>query len=106
MLTPILCQVAPVVQLVKIKLPKLGDKLYFAEVKENYTKEMKQYIEEQLAVTMKELGYPEDVRYNFYEFRYLTVLRFTGLAKLLKSIANKLDLTYKNYQQLLNKIIS
>jgi hypothetical protein len=31
-------------------------------VKENYTKEMKQYIEEQLAVTMKELGYPEDVR--------------------------------------------
>jgi hypothetical protein len=31
-------------------------------VKENYTKEMKLYIEEQLAVTMKELGYPEDVR--------------------------------------------
>ena len=58
-LTLFLCQVAPVAQLVKIKL---WDKLYFAEVKENYTKEMKQYIEEQLAVTMKELGYPEDVR--------------------------------------------
>ncbi len=32
------------------------------DVRENYTKEMKVYIEEQLTITMKELGYPDDVR--------------------------------------------
>jgi len=32
-------------------------------VKDNYIKEMKQYIEEQLASTMNDLGYPEDIRY-------------------------------------------
>ena len=33
------------------------------ELKKAYTKDMKQMIDRQLDVTLKELGYPEDVRY-------------------------------------------
>ena len=34
-----------------------------SELKKAYTKDMKQMIDRQLDVTLKELGYPEDVRY-------------------------------------------
>lgn len=41
--------------------PKVLDKAR-PEVKEAYTREMKELLEEQLSVAQKELGYPEDVR--------------------------------------------
>ena len=52
---------------VRIHFPhhKYNPKIFHAanpELKKAYTKDMKQMIDRQLDVTLKELGYPEDVR--------------------------------------------
>ena len=46
--------------------PKILDKANH-DVRETYTKEMKELLEEQMAVAQRELGYPEDVRWGCRE---------------------------------------